>query len=97
MSGSTSPPPYATPPLGLYGAPTMEFIQPLPQPVLQLTFPTAAELLAESLAASGVANTNTSGSGVGVGGTETIATTTTGALASLDTSQSVFVLPFDFA
>jgi hypothetical protein len=96
MSGSASPPPYATPPLGLHGAPIMEFIQPLPQPVLQLTFPTAAELLAENLAASGVTNTNTSGIS-GVGSTETIATTTTGALASLDTSQSVFVLPFDFA
>jgi hypothetical protein len=72
----------------------MEFIRPLPQPVLQLTFPTAAELLAGNLAASGVTNTNTSGiSGVG----STITTTTTGALASLDTSQSVFVLPFDFA
>jgi hypothetical protein len=61
MSGSTSPLlPYATPPLGLNGAPIMEFIQPLPQPVLQLTFPTAAELLAENLAASGVTNSNCS-------------------------------------
>ena len=96
MSGSTFPPPYATPPLGLNGAPIMEFIQPLPQPVLQLTFPTAAELLAENLAASGVTNTNTSGIS-SVGSAETTTTTTTGALASLDTPQSVFVLPSDFA
>jgi hypothetical protein len=95
MSGSTSPPPYATPPLGLNGAPIMEFIQPLPQPILQLPFPTAAQLLEESLAASGVTNTNTSGTGIG--STETTTTTTPGALASLDTSQGAFVLPLDFA
>jgi hypothetical protein len=95
MSGSTSTSPYATPPLGLNGAPIMEFIQPLPQPILQLTFPTLAQTLAESLTASGLTNTNTSGAGVG--STETTTTTTTGALASLDTSQGVFVLPFDFA
>jgi hypothetical protein len=94
MAGSTSPPPYATPPIGLNGAPIMEFIQPLPQPIVQLAFPTLAQLLAESLTASGVTNTNTSGIS-GVGSTET--TTTTGALASLDTSQGAFVLPFDFA
>jgi hypothetical protein len=96
MSGSTSRPPYATPPLGVNGAPIMEFIQPLPQPILQLTFPSAAQLLAESLAASGVSNTNTSGTS-GVGSTETTTTTTTGGLASLDTSQGAFVLPVDFA
>jgi hypothetical protein len=96
MSGSTSTPPYATPPLGLNGEPIMEFIQPLPQPIVQLTFPTAAQLLAESLTASGVLNTNTSGTS-GVGSTETTTTTTTGGLASLDTSQGVFVPPFDFA
>jgi hypothetical protein len=94
MSGSTFTPPYATSPLGLNGAPIMEFIQPLPQPILQLTFPTLAQTLAESLTASGLTNTNTSGTS-GVGSTET--TTTTGALASLDTSQGAFVLPFDFA
>ena len=96
MSGSTSPPPYATPPLGLNGMPIMEFIRPLPQPLVQLAFPTLAQLLAESLAASGVTNTNTSGIS-GVGSTETTTTTATGALASLDTSQGAFVLPFDFA
>jgi len=97
MSGSTSTPPYASPALGVDGLPIMEFIQPLPQPIVQLTFPTAAQSLAESLAASGVTNTNTSGTS-GVGSQETT-TTTPGALASLDTStsQGVFALPFDFA
>ena len=97
MSGSTSTPPYATPPLGVNGLPVMEFIQPLPQPIVQLTFPTLAETLAESLSASGVANTNTSGTS-GVGTTETTTTTTPSALASLDTStsQGVFAVPFDF-
>jgi hypothetical protein len=96
MSGSTSAAPYATPPLGVNGAPTMEFIQPLPQAIVQLTFPTLAQMLADSLAASGVTNTNTSGTS-GVGSTETTTTTAPGALASLDTSQGVFALPFDFA
>jgi hypothetical protein len=96
MSGSTFTPPYATPPLGLNGAPTMAFIQPLPQPILQLTFPTAVQLLAESLAAAGLPNTNTSATS-GAGSTEPTIATTTGALASLDTSQGSFVLPFDFA
>jgi hypothetical protein len=99
MSGSTSTPPYATPPIGLNGAPIMEFIQPLPQAIVQLNFPTLAETLAESLTASGTVNTNTSG----ISGASTEATTAmttgglAGALASLDTSQSGFVLPFDFA
>jgi hypothetical protein len=96
MSGSTFTLPYATPPLGLNGEPFMQFIQPLPQPVLQLVFPTAAELLAESLAASGLPNTNTSGTS-GIGSTEPTVTTTTGALASLDTSHGAFTLPVDFA
>jgi hypothetical protein len=96
MSGSTSTSPYATPPLGLNGAPIMEFIEPLPQPILQLTFPTLAEMLAESLTASGLSSTNTSGT-IGAGSTETATTTTTGALASLDSSQSAFVVPFNFA
>jgi hypothetical protein len=95
MSGSTSRPPYATPPLGVNGAPIMQFLQPLPQPTLQLTFPTAAELLADSLAASGLPVTNTSGAGVG--SIETTITPTTGALASLDTPQGAFTLPVDFA
>lgn len=97
MSGSTSTPPYATPPSGLNGAPIMEFIQPLPQPIVQLTFPSLAQTLADSLTASGVAITNTSGTS-GIGSTETTTPTTPGALASLDTStsQGVFALPFDF-
>ena len=72
MSGSTtsippSPtPPYATPPIGVDGFPIMEFIQPLPQAIVQLTFPTLAETLAESLTASGVLNTNTSGTSAAV-------------------------------
>ena len=94
MSGSTSTSPYANPPLGLDGAPVLEFIQPLPQPIVQLTFPTLAQTLADSLTASGVAITNTSGTS-GIGSTEQ-ASTTTGALASLDTSQGVVALPFDF-
>jgi hypothetical protein len=94
MSGSTSTPPYAMPALGLNGAPIMEFIQPLPQAIVQLSFPTLAETIAENITASGVDNTNTSGTS-GVGSTET--TTTTGALASLDTPpQGFFGLPTDF-
>jgi hypothetical protein len=94
MSGSTSTSAYATAPLGVNGAPIMEFIQPLPQAIVQLTFPTSEELLAESLAASGVTSTNTSGTS-GFDSTETA--TAAGALASLDTSQGVIMPPFDFA
>ena len=94
MSGSTSTPPYATAPLGLNGAPIMEFIQPLPQAIVQLTFPSVEQLLAESLAASGVTSTNTSGT---AGFDGTVTASAAGALASLDPSQGVFMPPMDFA
>ena len=54
MSGSTSTPPYAMSPIGLNGLPLLEFIQPLPQATVQLSFPTLAETIAENIAASGV-------------------------------------------
>ena len=54
MSGSTSTPPYAMSPIGPNGLPLLEFIQPLPQATVQLSFPTLAETIAENIAASGV-------------------------------------------
>jgi hypothetical protein len=95
MSGSTSTQPYATPPLGANDLPLMEFIQPLPQVVIQLTFPSIEQTLAQDLTVSGVANTNTSGLS-GAGSTEQTTTTTSGAVASVDTSQGFFGVPSSF-
>jgi|HubBroStandDraft_6_1064221.scaffolds.fasta_scaffold1852914_1 hypothetical protein len=94
MSGSTSTPPYAMSPIGPNGLPLLEFIQPLPQATVQLSFPTLAETIAENITASGVLNTNTSGGG---SSPQPTTTTTTGALASLDIApQGFFGMPTDF-
>jgi hypothetical protein len=94
MSGSTSTPPYAMSPIGLNGLPLLEFIQPLPQATVQLSFPTLAETIAENITASGVLNTNTS---AGSSSPQPTTTTTTGALASLDIApQGFFGMPTDF-
>jgi hypothetical protein len=60
MSGSTSRPPYATPPLGVNGAPIMEFIQPLPQPILQLTSGVGSTETTTTTTTGGLASLDTS-------------------------------------